>query len=117
MVEDLSIGLFYLARGPSDRSGVVTLEGSAGRWLPLFTSREAARRLRRHAPAGVHVASAPANDPRAREELLLAALQAGAEVLALDPEPADGQAPEHPPASVRAALAYVRSLRTGTACL
>ncbi len=117
MVEDLSIDLFYLARGPADRSGVVTLEGSAGRWLPLFTSRRAARRLCRRAPNGVYVASAPANDPRAREELLLAGLQAGAEVLTLDPEPAGGHAPAHPPASVRAALAYVRSLRTGTACL
>jgi hypothetical protein len=117
MVEDLSIDLFYLARGPSDRSGVVTVEGPAGRWLPVFTTRRAAQRLCRRAPAGVVVASAPADDPRAREELLLAGLQAGAEVLALDPGPADGPSPTHPPASVRAALAYVRSLRTGTACL
>lgn|GEM_PF-3910524 len=117
MVEDLSIDLFYLAHGPADRSGVVTLEGATGRWLPVFTGREAAQRLCRRAPAGVVVASAPANDPRAREELLLAGLQAGAEVLALDPEPADGHLPAHPLSSVRAALAYVRSLRTGTACL
>lgn len=117
MVEDLSIDLFYLTQGRADRSGVVVLEGRRGRWVPVFSSREAAQRLRGRAPAGVHVASAPANDPRAREEFLLASLQAGAEVLALDPDPADGRPFTGPPASVRSALAYVRSLRTGTACL
>ncbi len=116
MVEDLSIDLFYLALGPVDRSGVVVLEGRQGRWLPVFSSREAAQRLRDRAPAGVRVASAPANDPRAREEFLLASLQAGAEVVALDPDPEDGGI-THPTTSVRSALAYVQSLRNGTACL
>ena len=117
MVEDLSIDLFYLVEGPIGRSGVVVLEGRRGRWAPVFSSRDAAQRLRDQAPAGVRVASAPANDPRAREEFLLASLQAGAEVVALDPDPEGGGRIIRPPASVRSALAYVRSLRTGTACL
>lgn len=71
------------------------------------------------APAGVRVTRAPAGDPRAREELLLACLANGAEVLAVDPGPAaagGGPAAERV-GSVRLALAAVRSRKTGTACL
>ena len=81
----------------------------------MVENASSAQRLRDRAPAGVRVASAPANDPRAREEFLLASLQAGAEVVALDPDPEEGGRIIRPPASVRSALAYVRSLRTGTA--
>lgn len=118
MGEDLSRDLYYLVSGDDRAAGVVVLEAPQGRWAPLFTTREGAAALARKAPAGVRVARAAARDPRAREELLLACLDSGAEVLAIDP--ASGTAAVGAPeraSSVRAALASVRSHRTGTACL
>ena len=117
MVTDLAKDLYYLETGGAERLGVVALEKGAQRWVAVFSERAAARRLAKLAPPGVAVGVAPAGDPRAREEFLLACLQAGAEQLLLDP-PADveGASPSAR-TSVHDALAYVRSLRTGTACL
>lgn len=117
MGDDLTRDLYYLTAGRDDAGGVVVLEGPNGRWAPLFTSRAAATAMAAAAPAGVRVAHAPAGDPRAREELLLACLENGAEVLALDaPAARAGEAPGRV-GSVRLALAAVRSHRTGSACL
>ena len=118
MGDDLTRDVFYLTAGRRDSAGVVVLEGPEGRWAPLFSTRRRAAALAAVAPAGVRVAVAPAGDPRAREELLLACLDNGAEVLALDPERhAAGPAAPRNAGSVRLALAAVRSRRTGTACL
>ncbi|HKI56058.1 MAG TPA: hypothetical protein VKB31_02810 [Trueperaceae bacterium] len=118
MADDLTHDLYYLAAGREDAAGVVVLEGPEGRWVPLFSTAEAASALAAEAPAGVRVACAPAGDPRAREELLLACLHNGAEVLALDPDARDATAgtPDRV-GSVRLALAAVRSYRNGSACL
>jgi hypothetical protein len=115
MLADLTRTLYFLEQGPPGQLGVVVLEGPDGRWAPVFSDRSAADRLRASAPPGVHLGAAPAHDPRAREELLLACLQAAAEVAGLDPAP--GARTPRASSSVRAALADVRSLRTGTACL
>lgn len=115
MVTDLASALYFLEQGPPGQLGVVVLEGTDGRWAPVFSDRRAAERLCATAPAGVRVGTAPAHDPRAREELLLACLKAGAEVTALDAAPGERRPDATSP--VRAALAYVQSLRTGTACL
>lgn len=119
MGEDLTRDLYYLTVGRRHAGGVVVLDGPDGRWAPLFTSRAAATAMADAAPAGVRIGYAPAGDPRAREELLLACLESGAEVLAVDPGPATagtGPVPARAGA-VRAALAAVRSHRTGSACL
>jgi hypothetical protein len=115
MVADVTSPLWFLEQGPPGQLGVVVLEGLEGRWAPVFSDRLVAERLCAAAPPGVRVGTAPAHDPRAREELLLACLQAGAEVTALDPAP--GERRPHATSPVRPALAYVRSLRTGSACL
>jgi len=113
VVADLTRDIFYLA--DAGDAGVVVLQGPDARIAPLFSSRSRAAAFAGEAPAGVRVARAPAGDPRAREELLLACLGNGAEVLALDPAPG-GERPARP-ASVRLALAAVRSHRVALACL
>lgn len=113
VVADLTRDVFYLA--DAGEAGVVVVEGPDARIAPLFSSRRSAAAFAGEAPAGVRVARAPAGDPRAREELLLACLESGAEVLALDPAP-DSERPARP-ASVRLALAAVRSHRVALACL
>lgn len=119
MGDDLRRDLFYLTSGPPDAAGVVVVAGAGGRWAPLFSARSDASAAAAAAPDAVRVARAPAGDPRAREALLLACLDNGAEVLALDPDPramAGGVAPRRA-GSVRFALAAVRSHRTAGACL
>lgn len=118
MGDDLTRDLYYLAGGEDD-AGVVVLGGRGGRWAPLFTAPQRAAALAGMAPPQVRVACAAAGDPRAREELLLACLDNGAEVLALDPDPAALAGTVAPArlGSVRLALAAVRSRRVGTACL
>lgn len=115
MVTDLRSDLYYLASGAEGTLGVVVVEGPEGCWAPVFSQEDAARRLAERAPAGVKAARAAARDPRAREELLVACLLAGAEVLQLDPDPERPRL-EHP-VPARGALAYVRSFRTEAACL
>ena len=117
MVADLTKDLYFLEAGGADRLGVVVLEQGGRPWAPAFSDRASARSMARRAPSGVEVGRSPAGDPRAREEFLLACLLAGAERLVVDPP--EGAAATALPAgtSVREALAYVRSLRTGTACL
>lgn len=115
MLQDLTTTLYFLEQGPPGQLGVVVLQGPDGRFAPVFSGQRGAERLRAAAPDGVRVGTAPAHDPRAREELLLACLQAGAEVAVLDPA-SDGSRPRAI-SRVREALAGVRSLRTGTACL
>lgn len=115
MGDDLSADLYYLAGGPGDMPGVVVMEGHGRRWAPVFSDAIRASALAAAAPRGVRVACSPAGDPRAREELLLACLESGAEVLGLDATSPRQRPPRT--GSVRAALASVRSHRTGSACL
>lgn len=115
VADDLTRDLYYLAAGSGDARGVVVVTGDDGSWAPVFSDAARARLVAAAAPRGVHVACSPAGDPRAREELLLACLDSGAEVLGVDASSAQ-QLPQRT-ASVRAALAAVRSHRTGSACL
>lgn len=117
MVADLGTELYYLASEGAGGYGVVVLERGERRWAAVFRNRALARRLARQAPDGVEVGTVPAGDPHAREDFLLACVQAGADRLLLDP-PAEATDPDALPThSVRDALAAVRSLRTGSACL
>lgn len=105
--------LHYLGREHAEGIEIVLLEGPKGKAVPVFTQAEHAQH---HTTSlKVTVQTLPAEDFRAKEEFLRAALQAGAALLWLEPHPETLEpAEEH---LTQRALNYVLSFKNEAACL
>lgn len=116
---DLTRALYFLGRSDPEVLDVALLHPSgAAPVATLFSEREPATAWRDQLPeplrAEVCVQVAPADDPRARAELLEACLSAGAATYLIDP--AVGQPEVARTRPLRGALAYLHSLKTASAC-
>ncbi|ADI15599.1 hypothetical protein [Truepera radiovictrix] len=107
--------LYYLGRELPHQLDVTLLRTEAGRAALLFRTETGARAHLAALPHALRVRVAPANDWRAKEELLLAAGARGATAVWLDV--AVGTLEPTLRAPLAAALAYVRSFRRQSACL
>lgn len=109
-----------LARGTTEGPGgavldVLAVRVDGARAALLFRSEAAARAHLPGLPEGYRARPVAADDWRAKEELLRAALVAEAEAIFLDTEPGGLEPAETRP--TRKALAYVLSQKREAACL
>ena len=106
---------YYLGLPADEGFAALQVVSGGSAAVPVYSDAERARALLGRAPSGVTVERLQADDLRAKEEWLRAALTAGAAELLADPaastmEPA-GTLP------LRLALGYILSFRRETACL
>lgn len=113
--EALDGPLLYLGRPVEGAFQIALLHSRTGTLAPLLTSERAGRPFLRKAPAGVVLLALSADDLRAKEEWLRAALSQGATIAAFDPDPLTLSAKAALP--LDRALAYIISHRRQTACL
>lgn len=107
--------LYYLGRVLPGVLEVVLLRTAEGRAALLFRSRQKAHAHLPRLPEGTQVHTLAADDFRAKEELLRAALVRGAGELWLDADVNEREAAERYP--LPRALSYVLSFKRQSACL
>jgi hypothetical protein len=115
MWQVLDGGWHYLGRPLTGIADVATLSREGERFAPLFLSKESAQPFLAGSRSGIELLEVPADDLRAKEEWLRAALDQGALTVAVDPD----QVTLAPRTAfpVERGLWYVLSHKRDTACL
>lgn len=114
MLYYLDGALYYLGREHANGVELVLIEGPKGKAVPLFMQQDHARHYTAQLP-NVTIQTLPAEDFRAKEEFLRAALHTGAALLWLEPHP-ETLAPTEEHLTQRA-LNYVLSFKNEASCL